>query len=551
MQGQAVSPEPAVGESPGRRDVTPRRWLPEILLGSAMLVNLLVTFVVRCFPFEDSLNHLARYVLMARMLFGTPPDYVAFRPLPTPYVGLDLVGATLVQLLGPAAALRLLGLVALCAPALGMYVLLRAVAPDRRGWALVGTLLGFNSYLLAGFLSYVIGIGMTLAWLGLWWPRRMSASWISRLALALGACAIFLVHLAPALVLLLVVGVDALLTLLRRKAVGAAATKAALVTAFTVLTGVVGVYLLYRVTLPPPYIQDPWHFRDPLSKLKKLATPFYSLSVPQLATLLLGFVLSGVAYLKATPGLRRLETFTLSSLALVVIYFGFPPGRGEAIGGFDVRWLLPALLLGFCAPGSPGGRRADRLLWIPFAASLVHALVMIPHLGRIERDLRAYDSVLAALPPNGRLLPLVADSARHGRPLVLRSYGHWYMIRQGGRVPWMFVAEGFSADAKPNEHFAHFREPRRLYTPTERWRRAESFAIRWPASGRWYDIIFENGWPEYRNVDRDRIAREYDYVLVAGRDPVVRALVPDGATLLKEVDSIAVYATGRGSRAGR
>ena len=156
---------------------------------------------------------------------------------------------------------------------------------------------------------------------------------------------------------------------------------------------------------------------------------------------------------------------------------------------------------------------------------------------------------VARSPPSGRLLPLVADSARHGRPLVLRSYGHWYMIRQGGRVPWLFVAEGFGGEANPNEHFAHFREPRRMYIPTERWRRAESFAIRVPRGGHWYDIIFENGWPEYLDADPERIRREYDYVLVAGRDPAVRALVPQGATLLREVDGIAVFATGRSPRA--
>ncbi len=550
MHEQGVVSEAAI-KQPGRPGGGSRRWLPEILLGVALAANMLVSFVVRCFPFEDSLNHLARYVLMERALFGVPPGYVSFRLLPTPYVGLDLVGAGFVHLIGPAATLRSLGLLALSAPALGMYVLLRGVAPERRGWALVGTLLGFNSFLLAGFLSYVIGVGLALAWLGLWWPRRATAGPGTRLALGAGVAAIFLVHLAPVLALLVVVGLDAALTLLRRKTLGARDTAAILVTALMVLASLVGMYVLYRTTLPPPYIDDPWHFRGPLSKLKKLATPLYSLSVFQLATLLLGFLLSGVAYLHATRGLKRRETFTLSALALLAIYFGFPPGRGEAIGGYDIRWLLPALVLPFCASGQvrPLGR-PDALLWVPFVATLLHGFLMVPHLARIDQDLRAYDRALSAIPPGGRLLPFVADSARHGRPLVLRSYAQWYMIRKGGRVPWLFVAEGYPG-SKPNEHFAHFREPNQLYTPKERWRRAENFAIRIPEHGHWYDIIFENGWPEYLEVDRDRIAREYDYVLVAGRDPRVRALVPDNATLLEEVDGIAVYTTGRTPGGGR
>jgi hypothetical protein len=343
-----------------------------------------------------------------------------------------------------------------------------------------------------------------------------------------------------------VVGIDTLLTLHQRKTVGDDATKAVVLTALTMVAGVMLMYALFRITLPPPYVKEPWHFRGLPSKLMKLMMPFYSLSIPQMVVLFLGFVATGVAYLKATTGLRRLETFTLSAVALVAIYFVFPPGRGDAIGGFDIRWLLPGLLIGFCAAGSTKVSGAATWLWVPFSATVIHALVMVPHLGKVDRAMRAYDSVLSVLPANGRLLPLVADSARHGRVLVLRSYGHWYMIRQGGRVPWMFVAEGFAEDAKPNEHFAHFREPHRLYAPTERWQRAETFAIRRPKDGHWYDIIFENGRPQYHDADRDRLAREYDFVLVEGRDPAVRVLVPDGAKLLKEVDGIAAYVTRRG-----
>ena len=329
MREEALIEQAATTDSPGRGEHRPRPWLPEALLATALLVNVLVACLVRSFPLEDALNHLARYVLLERILFGPPPGYVAFQPLPTPYIGLDLVGAGLVHLVGAAATLRILGLLALCAPALGMYVLLRAVAPERRGWALAGALLGFNSFLLAGFLSYAIGTGLALGWLALWWRRRATTSWLTRLALAAGASLLFLVHLTPALVLLGVVGLDAILTLVDRRTVGTGVTRAVALTALAVLAGVVLMYGLYRVTLPPPFITAAWYFRGPTTKLLKLVTPLYGLSIPQLAVLLLGFVLTAVAYLKATRGLRRLETFTLSAIALVGIYFVFPPGRGE------------------------------------------------------------------------------------------------------------------------------------------------------------------------------------------------------------------------------
>jgi hypothetical protein len=523
--------------------LTTHRYAPEALLAVAIAVSLLVALTVTSFPFEDAMNHLARYLLMDRALFGPDPGYVSVRLLPTPYIGLDLVGVGLVHTLGPDATLRVLGLAALAAPPLGMYVLLRATAPERRGWALVGALMGFNAFLLAGFLNYVVAVGLALAWLGFWWPRRATRSLATRLALGAGAALVFLVHLAPLLALVVVIGVHALLTVLTRRPSAQADTKAVLATVATIVAVVAAVYAAYRLTLPPPHDHSDWHFRTLLSKVKNLLTPFYSLSAPQLAVMLLGFVASALAYQRATRGLKRLETFTVSALVLLAIYFVFPMDRGNT-GPIDARWLLPAALLPFCAAGTLP-TRAPSLLWIPFAASLVHAAVMAPHLRRVDRDLRAYERAIALLPPGGTLLTLVADSARHGRPLVLRGYGHRYTIRSGGRVPGLYVAEGYSPESTPNEQFAHFREPARLYFPEERWKRAAGVGLRRPTDGHWYDVIIEDGYPEYIGVDRTRIAREYDYIIVAGRDPAVRALVPAGAKLMGVVSTFAVFATGR------
>jgi hypothetical protein len=519
-------------------------WLPEITLSVLLACNILVALRARQFPFEDATNHLARYVLMDRAFFHTAPHYIDVRILPTPYIGLDLVGVVLVHLFGPNAALRLLGITALIAPAVGMWILVRAVAPQNRGWACVGALLGFNPFLIAGFLNYTVGLGLALAWLGLWWPRRATASVAARIALASGAVGIFLVHLAPVLSLLAVVGMDGLLTVFRRRMHHAGRVHNTVLTAMTVFAAVCAVYVLYQVTVPPPHDESPWLFRSLPSKLKNLAAPFYSLSVAQATILLLGYVASAAAYWRATRGAKRTDVFTLTALALLGIYFVFP--EGKATGSIDVRWLLPAAILPFCAPSRLDALRSRSLWWIPAAWSLVYAAVLVPHIDRLDRQLGSYDRALSLIPPCGTLLPLIADSARNGRSIIYRSYAQWYMIRSGGRVAGLIVAEGYSPDATPNEYFAHFREPQRLYFPEEGWRKASGFAIRRPSHGHWTDVIIENGQTEYANVDRDRIAREYDFVLVEGRDPAVRKLVPPGARLLGEPGGMAVYATGNG-----
>ena len=81
-------------------------FLEEWLVGLALLGTLGVVCGAAYFPYHDATNNLARYVLMDRAWFGTPAPFVQVRLIPTPYIALDVLGALLVELLGPAAGLR-------------------------------------------------------------------------------------------------------------------------------------------------------------------------------------------------------------------------------------------------------------------------------------------------------------------------------------------------------------------------------------------------------------------------------------------------------------
>ena len=185
--------------------------LEEGLLGIAVAVTLAVAWSARYFPYQDSTNNLARYVLMDRAWFGTPPPFLQVRAIPTPYIALDLVGVAFAHVLGAPLALRAMTGLLICVIPLGTYLLLRATCPERRGWALVAVLCSLSFYLLIGFFNFVAGNGAALIWLAAWWPRRDRTDARSVAGLAAGLALVFFVHLAGALSVLVVVGVAYLL----------------------------------------------------------------------------------------------------------------------------------------------------------------------------------------------------------------------------------------------------------------------------------------------------------------------------------------------------
>ena len=119
-----------------------RSWraipLEERLIALATLANLLVAASAGAFPYHDSTNHLARYVLLERAWFGQPVAWTVTRAIPTPYIAVDLLGVALVHFFGPLAALKVLAVLTLAVLPAGLYALLRVTSPSQRGWALVG-----------------------------------------------------------------------------------------------------------------------------------------------------------------------------------------------------------------------------------------------------------------------------------------------------------------------------------------------------------------------------------------------------------------------------
>ena len=519
-------PAPAAGDARGETRPRPRIGFEELLLAVGLVANLLAALSARHFPYQDAPNHVARYVLLERWLIGSAPPDFQITVVPTSYVGLDALGVLLVYLFGAAGALRALTAVELAALPLGLYVLLRATAPERRGWALVGVLFGFSWYLLAGFLNYTLGIALALAWLAAWWPRRAARAWGGRLMLAVGVLALFLVHLVAPLVALAVVWTDVSLVsaaaLARRARIAEQVRQPRVLTALVVSVPVMALYVWGEqagagIGSTPATVE----LRPLAGKLAALAAPFFSFSPGQALTMAAGYAVAAVGFLLANRGRLRLDTMFAAAAALLALYFLFPrtilPARD-----IDLRWLLPAYLLPFAATGAARARDQRPALVALLVACLLHAGVVRWVARDVDRQLDGFDTVLAQLPPRSRVLPLVTDGRRYRRISPFLHYAHWHTVARDGRVPGTFSLLGTRAGDRPYTHLAHFRARRQLYFPPNDW-----------------------GTVDYSPLDWRRIAADYDYIVQAGDDARVRAYLSAHAWPELRVGEVALYRVRR------
>jgi alginate lyase len=431
--------------------------------------------------------------------------------------------------------------VLVCLIPLGMYLLLRATCPARRGWALVGVLCSLSYYLLVGFFNFVAGIGVALIWLAMWWPRRDAQTWMARLGLGAGLAGVFLVHLAGALTVLVVLGVAYLLEVWElRRVSGQWPPLRRLWTprlsTLLVMTGVVAVLsVAWHAALgpEPPLGHIPPDFRSIPNKLANLASPFFALSRVQMAVMAGGYLASAIAFVLANRRTLRVDPMLASAVAFLLLFLVFPY-RVDGAGYVDMRWLLPAVLLPFCATAAGPIPPQRRLLAIPFMAALAHAAIVHHEAKGIDSALAVYRRVLDVTPPGARLLPLVAENwPRRGRVSTYRHFALWHTIDGGGRVPGLLTEEeryGTNPPSLPHKFFGHFREPVILYYPDERWGTEIMFPLDWT-----------------------RIDRDYDYIVLAGTNAPARAQVEANADQVARAGDVTLFRVrpGRAASAAR
>jgi hypothetical protein len=493
---------------------------PHLLLAVALAGNLVVALASHHFPYVDVTDHLARYALLDRYWFGTPPAYIRARLVPGPYMGIDLLGVALVHLFGAAAAVKIFGALVVSALPLGLWILLDAVGrrdggQDVRLWALAAVPIGLGYFSVGSYMNYVIGVGALFAWIGLWWPAREHASTGRLVAIFVASAALFVVHLSTPLMMLVVVWTDWLFA-------GAGHRSARLKTALVASAGV-ALVALWAWSMIPPAPSDVAQsggivFKSPEVKLRNFLTPFFVFSYAQMAVTIGAYVVAVALFWRTNRGVGRWNTLVWAVAAFGVLYLIFPANT-PGTGFLDVRWLLPMYLLIFAAAWQGGRRPAAAVGLTLVACALLNAATMWGATRKVDRELDDYATALDAIPPGRRLLPLVADSLRHGlRIAPYRHFAFWYTIDRDGRVPSLFNYTGDGGGAPRQAFMSHFIELGHLYTLPPEWGTTVFTPLDWAA------------------IDHD-----YDYIVVAGPDPRVLEMVKPHARQVTRVGDITVF----------
>jgi hypothetical protein len=495
------------------RAVTRRLPLVVFLVGLGVNVGLVLS-LRHNFPFEDSVNHLTRWVLMARAWTGHGASYVRLHAVPSPYLGLDLVGAALATVLSPATTLRVMAVLVVASIPVGFYLLLRAVGRENTGWSLVGVLIGFGFFAHVGFMNYTIGVGIALAWLAAWWPYRAALTPARLALLSVGIIIAYLFHLSSPLIILVVIWIDMLLNWRdpRWKRV-------------TVITGVLALFVVVQLAMTPIGGHAGGHgatsFGTPWSKIRNILSPFYVYGYGQALAAIAMYVLALWLFLRTNPKRHWRSTWGLSIVAFLALYFIFPANLPGA-GYLDMRWLLPAFLLPFLVAGGDGQRVSPGVLGTLLVASLINSAILARSMRTIDHDLDDYAAALDRLPPGQNIFPLVADEMRWGpRVLPYRHFAFWYQIERGGRVPSLFNYGGDGNEAPNLSFMPYFEETSHLYPPPPWWNGGQAKAI--------------------EPLDWPRILSEYNYVIVAGPDPRVRREVSAHTREAYSVGEISVF----------
>jgi hypothetical protein len=446
-------------------------------------------------PLQDLPTHLSRAVVMDDLIFhggtrfGTAYEY---HFLVIPYVLGDLMLTGAVELFGLKAASAIwVALVLVSLPAaLGFYMRVIGVTPPRQALVLLLALyLSTDWPFVMGFLSFRLGIAMTIATLALVVMLRARWSTAVYLTYVLAVLLDYLMHLSAAVFVTATVGGTAVVrvltrtTRLRTELLFAAPLAAVLAWNFLVADS-------YR--LPGDLVENPYIWGSVTDKLARMGSDFYRYRWHSETALILLLLLALVLQ-TSRPGIKQIRNVRLLELLTLAVtflglYIALPYAYSDAVY-VDVRALPMVTIFGiltWVSWADQGQPIAPNRFALATGAALVlvaaNLFSIATDLARQDRYVAQYRKMVAALPPHSRVLPIYT-CPDYGRIKPYLHVNSFITLDRAGVMPYEFAGDNGNT-------VRYFRYRHRPYDPHEQWYIAtHSLKLKWKNVSRDYDYL--------------------------------------------------------------
>jgi hypothetical protein len=200
------------------------------------------------------------------------------------------------------------------------------------------------------------------------------------------------------------------------------------------------------------------------------------------------------------------DPFFIAAGLFVLLYLVFPENFD-----MDGRWLALAYYLPFCLVSANFLPENPKILAFALLLCLINTSVIANGVITIDRELDDYDAVLRQVPRGSRLLEL---ANRPGRVDVYGQYAFWHVIRNDGRVSriWSYYDKGNHKTPFYHAQLRHFTADWRPYI-----------------------------WDRVEPLDWQRIAADYDYIVLVTEDKALREDVSTHARQELTVGAVSLY----------
>jgi hypothetical protein len=445
-------------------------------------------------PMQDMPDHITRAHIIADLIFNHGRefgDHFILRPSFSPYMGTDLVLASLEQLLGVAWATRLTIAASIVLLPLALWFVVRKTGGGRLAASAAGVLalyVATDSMFVMGFASFLFSTASALFAYGWLCVAARTGSRRAYLWFVLLLLVSYALHLSALIFILVLGGISALLWMLKGEL--------SLKRATALLLPPLLLLVLQAALAPGTNVHAMMSWGTWYSKLRWFAFQACRFRLSTDVPILAAFA-AVAAFPIALSWPRRTDSpggqQLLIALALAVLYLVTPYAVG-VVTYLDMRALHYGSLFLVCA-GVLCAQQRPRVQRLQLAAAALVAVVNLIYLAAWmlpqNTALGEYRLLVHQIAPGANVLPV---DTRIPQPL---SHFYYDPFRHAGAYVTLdahaVTPEMFAGDHQP--HLAYFRYRQRPYAPEEVW-------YGMPAN------------LKAARVDWPRVQREYRYLLV-------------------------------------